>query len=91
MTDPRKTLLQMMVDFRRTIDPSVLDRARLASEGKVPYDKVAARAAVRGFLAAKSAKDGGAFQRKLLEALKREEAGLPPVEPAPKGRVRRPP
>ena len=80
VTDPRKTLLQQIAALRRTIDPSLLERARLASEGKEPYDKEAARAAVCGFLALKSKTDGGAFQRKLLEALKREAEGEPPLE-----------
>jgi len=88
VTDPRKTLLQMMASLRQTIDPKVLDRARLASEGKVPYDKEAARAAVRGFLEAKSRSDGGAFQRRLAEALKREAATPPPPDPAPPAKRR---
>ncbi|MEI6557573.1 MAG: hypothetical protein WCO00_04140 [Rhodospirillaceae bacterium] len=79
--DPRKTLLQQIADLRKSIDPKVLDRARLATEGKEPYDKEAARAAVRGFLEAKSASDGGAFKRKLLSALKTFDAAPPPSEP----------
>ncbi len=86
--DPRKTLLQQIADLRKGIDPKVLDRARLASEGKEPYDKEAARAAVRGFLDAKSAADGGVFKRKLLDALKKHDAAPPPSEP-PKRSPRR--
>lgn len=83
MTDPRQTLLQMIASLRKGIDPKVLDRARLATEGKEPYDKEAARAAVRNFLEAKARTDGGAFQRKLTEALKREAASPPPPEAPP--------
>lgn len=86
MTDPRQTLLQMMTALRKTIDPKVLDRARLASEGKEPYDKEAAHTVVRNFLAAKSRSDGGAFQRKLMDALRKEAAAVeaPPPDTAPK-------
>ena len=92
MTDPRQTLLQMMAALRKTIDPKVLDRARLAAEGKEPYDKEAARAAVAGFLAAKSRTDGGAFQRKLLEALKKEAAaGTAEPPPPPRAVTAKPP
>ncbi|MEI8395617.1 MAG: hypothetical protein WCF85_12825 [Rhodospirillaceae bacterium] len=85
MTDPRKLLLEQIAALRRTIDPALLNRVRLASEGKEPYDRDAARAAVRGFLTAKTAKDGGAFQRRLLEALKKEAgAPLPVPEPPPR-------
>ncbi|MEI7608442.1 MAG: hypothetical protein WCJ64_13785 [Rhodospirillaceae bacterium] len=86
--DPRKTLLQQMADLRKTIDPKVLDRARLAQEGKEPYDREAARAAVRGFLDAKTSADGGAFKRKLLAALKQFDAN-PPPEPQPTRRTPR--
>jgi len=79
--DPRLTLLQQMAELRKGIDPKVLDRARLASEGKEPYDKEAARAAVRSFLDAKSAADGGAFKRRLLDALKKLDSE-PPAEPS---------
>ena len=80
--DPRKTLLQQIADLRKGIDPKILDRARLASEGKEPYDKEAARAAVRGFLDAKSAADGGAFKRKLVDALKKFDAAPPADQPS---------
>ena len=79
--DPRKTLLQQIADLRKSIDPKVLDRAHLATQGKEPYDKEAARAAVRNFLDAKSAADGGAFKRRLLEALKQYDAAPPPSDP----------
>ena len=41
----------------------------LAAEGKVPYDRETAQSAVRQFLATKH--DGGKFQRKLVDALKK--------------------
>ena len=82
--DPRKTLLQQIADLRKGIDPKLLDRARLASEGKEPYDREAARVAVRAFLEAKSAADGGAFKRKLLDALKKYDAAPPPSDPPPR-------
>ena len=77
----------MMAALRNTVDPKVLDRVRLAAEGKEPYDKENARAAVTAFLAAKSRNDGGAFQRKLMEALRKDAATAseapPPPKPAP--------
>ncbi len=81
MNDPRKTLLQQVAALRRSIDPKVLDRAKLATEGKEPYDKDAARAAVSNFLTAKSREDGGAFQRRLMAALK--AAGSTPATETP--------
>ena len=81
MNDPRKTLLQQIAALRQSIDPKVLDRAKFAAEGKEPYDKEAARAAVTTFLTAKSRQDGGAFQRRLMAALK--SAGANPTEPPP--------
>ena len=80
MNDPRKTLLQQVAALRRTIDPKVLNRAKLATEGKEPYDQDAARAAVSNFLTAKSREDGGAFQRRLMAALK-AAGGTPPNDP----------
>ena len=89
--DPRKTLLQQISELRKGIDPKVLDRARLATEGKEPYDKEAARAAVRGFLDAKTASDGGLFKRKLLDALKKLDAEPAPTAPTPSAPKRRVP
>ena len=82
--DPRHTLLQQMAILRKGLDPKVLERARLASTGAVPYDKETARAAVRNFLDAKSSADGGAFKRKLLDALKKYDAAPPPSEAPPR-------
>ena len=81
--DPRLTLLQQLAALRQTIDPAVLERARHAAEGKVTYDREAARAAVRGFLALKTKQDGGRFERLLREAMKREAGAKPAVAAAP--------
>ncbi len=69
MTDPRKELLRQMAALRNKLDPQVLKRLDLAKEGKVPYDKEIAQDAVRQFLAGR--RDGGRFQQKLLDTLKK--------------------
>jgi hypothetical protein len=91
VNDPRKTLLQQIAALRKTIDPKVLNRAKLAAEGKEPYDKEAARAAVNSFLTEKNRQDGGAFQRKLMAALKTGGGTTPPppAPPTPKRRIGR--
>lgn len=80
MSDPRKTLLDQIAALRSQVDPDLLDRARLAAEGKVPFDRLAARDAVRAFLDGRA--DGGRFKKQLVEQLKRYDAGerheLPP-------------
>jgi len=87
MADLRKELLRQMAAIRRTIDPKVLDQARLAVQGKVPYDQDGAKQAVARFL--ESRDDGGAFRRKLEQELRREGAALDlgsaakPEAPAP--------
>src|SRR3712207_5732376 len=72
--DIRKELLRRMAALRQTIDPKVLNRAKLATFGKVPYDQDAAKQAVSQFLDQRD--DGGEFRRKLEQALKREGASL---------------
>lgn len=72
--DIRKELLRRMTALRQTIDPKVLNRAKLATFGKVPYDQEAAKQAVSQFLDQRD--DGGAFRRKLEQALKQEGAAL---------------
>ena len=76
------------------MDPKLVERAKLAALGKVPYDSDAAKEAVGHFLDAK--RDGGAFRRKLEQALKAEGAALdldngeqapPPVKPRRGGRL----
>jgi hypothetical protein len=69
MTDPREELLRQMAALRNSLDPKVIERLDLAAEGKVPYDRETAQSAVRQFLATKH--DGGKFQRKLVDALKK--------------------
>jgi hypothetical protein len=94
-------LLKQIADLRRELDPNLLERARVVAEARmagprkpaqapaaetVPYDREAATAAIRAFLASK--KDGGRFQAKLSEVL--TKAGIspdavipPPVPPRP--------
>ena len=74
MSDIRKDLLRKMAALRQTIDPKVLNRTKLAMFGKVPYDQEVAKQAVAQFLDARD--DGGAFRRKLEQALKQEGATL---------------
>ena len=94
MSDLRKDLLRQMKAIREKMDPKLVERAKLAALGKVPYDSDAAKEAVGHFLDAK--RDGGAFRRKLEQALKAEGAVLdlddrekapPPVKPRRGGRV----
>ncbi len=74
MTDLRKDLLRQMKAIRDRMDPKLVERAKLAALGKVPYDSDSAKEAVSHFLDAK--RDGGAFRRKLEQALKSEGATL---------------
>ncbi len=80
MTDPREKLLQQIRDIREKMDPKLVERAKLAVFGKVPYDRDNAQQAVGHFLDARN--DGGAFRRKLAQALKAEGAGLD-LDPPP--------
>ena len=70
MSDPRQELLRQMAALRKSLDPKVVERLDLATEGKVPYDRETAQTAVRQFLATRT--DGGKFQKKLVEALKKD-------------------
>lgn len=70
MTDLRRQLLRQMEAIRQRLDPKVLDRARWAAFGKVPYDRDEARQAVSLFLDSRD--DGGAFRAKLEDALRQE-------------------
>lgn len=81
MSDPRKDLLRQMMALRQSLDPKVVERAKLAVFGKVPYDRDNARAAVATFLDRRN--DGGAFRHKLEEALRREGATLDVERPEP--------
>jgi hypothetical protein len=69
MSDPRQELLRQMAALRKNLDPKVVERLDLATEGKVPYDRETSQIAVRQFLATRT--DGGKFQKKLVEALKK--------------------
>lgn len=93
--DPRRNLLARMREIRSKLDPKILERARLAVFGKVPYDHDAALAAVARFL--ESRDDDDAFRRELEAALTREGADartlLAPLdrpEPAPDGGGKKP-
>lgn len=84
MSDPRKELLRQIKAIREKMDPKLVERAKLAVFGKVPYDSDSARAAVGHFLEARD--DGGAFRARLEKALKAEGAALdldPPEEVNP--------
>jgi hypothetical protein len=93
MSDLRKDLLRQMKAIREKMDPKLVERAKLAALGKVPYDSDAAKEAVGHFLDAK--RDGGAFRRKLEQALKAEGSALdlegekapPPAKPRRGGRM----
>lgn len=94
MADIRQDLLRRMAALRQTIDPKVLNRTKLAMFGKVPYDQEVAKEAVAQFLDARH--DGGAFRRKLEQALQQEGATLdldtpkddpPPPKPRRIGRI----
>ena len=39
MSDPREELLRQMAVLRKSLDPKVIERLDLATEGKVPYDR----------------------------------------------------
>jgi len=80
MSDPRKELLQQIRAIRARMDPKLVERAKLAVFGKVPYDSASAKEAVGHFLDGRD--DGGAFRRKLEQALK-EEGGTLDLEPPP--------
>ncbi|HYD69634.1 hypothetical protein [Azospirillum sp.] len=83
--DLRKDLLRQMAEIRGRLDPKLVERAKLAAFGKVPYDRDVAKEAVSRFLDARD--DGGAFRRKLEDALRREGEALdltPDAKPEPK-------
>ncbi|AIB10690.1 hypothetical protein ABAZ39_01385 [Azospirillum argentinense] len=72
MSDVRKDLLRQMKAIRERMDPKLLERAKLSVFGKVPYDRDSAKEAVGHFLDSKD--DGGAFRRKLEDALRQDGA-----------------
>ncbi|MCW2247313.1 hypothetical protein M2352_002904 [Azospirillum fermentarium] len=81
MTDLRRQLLRQMEAIRQRLDPKVLDRARWAAFGKVPYDRDEARQAVSLFLDSRD--DGGVFRAKLEDALRKEGETLDLPAPSP--------
>lgn len=84
MSDARKELLRQMKAIRERMDPKLLERAKLSVFGKIPYDRDSAKEAVGHFLDSKD--DGGAFRRKLEDALRKDGAPLDlPAEDAGAG------
>ena len=81
MNDRRRQLLRQMEAIRQRLDPKVLDRARWAAFGKVPYDRDEARQAVSLFLDSRD--DGGVFRAKLEDALRKEGETLDLPAPSP--------
>ena len=71
--DARRALLRQLVQLRRRIDPRALDRVLSRMDGWEPYDRESAGEAVRQFLATRT--DGGKFQDRLREALKKKKDG----------------
>jgi len=68
--DPRRRLLQQLAQLRRRVDPRALERLLTKVDGWEPYDRESAGEAVRQFLATRT--DGGKFQDRLREALKKK-------------------
>lgn len=69
--DSRRTLLRQLIQLRRRIDPRALNRLLAKVDGWEPYDRESAGEAVRQFLATRT--DGGKFQDRLREALKKKQ------------------
>ncbi|AWK86353.1 hypothetical protein [Azospirillum thermophilum] len=69
-SDPRKDLLRQIRAIREELDPKLVERAKLAVFGKVPYDRDNARAAVAHFLAGR--KDGEELRAELERTLGEE-------------------
>ncbi|HMA16134.1 MAG: hypothetical protein ACM35H_02085 [Bacteroidota bacterium] len=71
--EARRALLRQLVQLRKRIDPRTLDRVLSRMDGWEPYDRESAGEAVRQFLATRT--DGGKFQDRLREALKKKKDG----------------
>jgi len=71
--DARRTLLRLLAQLRKRIDPRALDRVLSRMDGWEPYDRESAGEAVRQFLATRT--DGGKFQDRLRDALKKKKDG----------------
>ena len=69
--DARRALLRQLVQLRKRIDPRALDRVLSRMNGWERYDRESAGEAVRQFLATRT--DGGKFQDRLRDALKKKD------------------
>lgn len=69
--DARRQLLRQLAQLRGRIDRRALDRVLAKIDGWEPYDRESAGEAVRQFLATRT--DGGKFQDRLREALKKKK------------------
>ena len=68
---PRRKLLRQLSLLRGRIDPRALNRLLTKMDGWEPYDRESAGEAVRQFLATRT--DGGKFQDRLCEELKKKK------------------
>jgi len=71
--ESRRKLLRQLSQLRARIDPAALNRLLTKMGGWEPYDREAAGEAVRQFLATRT--DGGKFQDRLREELKKKRDG----------------
>lgn len=71
--DARRTLLRQLVRLRQRLDPRALNRVLSQLDGWEPYVRESAGEAVRQFLAMRT--DGGRFQERLREELKKSKDG----------------
>lgn len=67
----REALLVQIRELRARLDPQVLDRVRFAAEGRVPFDRDAAKDVVFRFL--EQRQDGGLFASRLASHLKKAD------------------
>ena len=69
----RQAILDQLRDLRSRLDPQILERLRHAAEGRVPYDRDAAKDVV--FQLLEQRRDGGQFASRLAARLKRPGEG----------------
>ena len=67
--DRRQAVLDQLRELRGRLDPHVLDQLRNAAEGRVPFDRDAAKDVVFRFLERRE--DGGLFASRLAAQLQR--------------------
>ena len=67
--DPRRVLLRQLAQLRGRLDPTALNHFLTKVDGWEPYDRESAGEAVRKFLATRT--DGGRFQERLVDAMKK--------------------